>query len=139
MDPAFWGTMRWGYFRWGVYRDDWDKLLRAFENIASHDLTLRKLSLGARDSTTGWRAKSFTESTIEGILATKGMLPSALPVGLSVRYDAVLRTADGVAEGDEIEDASSNFWEVKAVQDVTFGDSFVYRDCHLVKMPLHTG
>lgn len=138
MNYAYWGTMRWGSFRWSVYRDDWDKMLDAFELIASHDLTLRKLSLGARDSTTRWRAKSYTESTIEGIFATKGMAPSTLPVGLYVRYDAVLRTADGVFEGDEIEDAFGNYWEVKAVEDHAIGDSFQYRDCHLVKMPLHT-
>jgi len=130
--------MRWGYFRWGVYRDDWDKLLARFESIASHDLTLRKLSLGARDSTTGWRAKSYTESTIEGIFTTRAAGYVALPAGTYVKLDALLLTADGVAEGDEIQHSDGEYYEVKTVKPHPFGDSFWFRECDLTHLPLHT-
>jgi len=138
VDAAFWGTMRWGYFRWGVYRDDWDKLLKAFESIASHDLTLRKLALGARDSTTGWRAKSYTESTIEGIFTTRAAGYVALPAGTYVKLDALLLTADGVAKGDEIQHSDGEYYEVKTVKPHSLGDSFWFRECDLTHLPLHT-
>jgi len=138
VDAAFWGSMRWGYFRWGVYSTEWDILLNRFKSVASHDLTLRKLSLGSRDGTTGWRAKAFTESTIEGVFSVRGSASTPLPVGTYVKLDAVLLTADGVAVGDEIETSFGSYYEVKTVEPVPFGDSFSHRVCHLTHLPLHT-
>ena len=123
-----------------MYRDEFDRLLDAFEAYASHDLTLYKLSLGARDAETGWRAKTFDSgTTIEGIFATRGASPQTLPLGTYVKYDAVLVTADGVAEGGEIKDAFDNWWEVKAYEDVPQGNSFSHRIVHLSKLTLQHG
>jgi len=138
MDPAYWGTMRWGYFRWGSFRDDWDSILAVFEDVASRDVTRRKLVLGdTRDSTTGWYPKSFTEDTVEGILIPKTSSHLALKAGTYVRTDGLLLTAAGFDEGDEVKDAVGNYWEIKAVREVRNGNSFSHRECDLTFLPLH--
>lgn len=138
MDPAFWGSARWGYTRWSSYRDDWDRLLQVIGGVALHDITLRKLSLGARDSTTGHRAKEYTESTVQGVLIPRASNSQALKAGTFVRSDALLLLADGVVEGDEIKDAFNKYYEVKAVRGLSVGDSFSHRECDLTFLPLHT-
>jgi len=138
MDEAKWGTMRWGYFRWGVFRDDWDTLLKVFEGVASHDVTRRRLVLGdTRDSITGWYPRSFTETTVEGVLIPRASSHLALKAGTYVRTDALFLTADGFEEGDELEDGFSKFWEVKAIREISIGDSFRNRECDLSSIPLH--
>lgn len=142
MDPAEVGTARVGtstewFARVDVYRDDWDRILKVFEGVASRDLTRRRLSLGTRDSTTGWYSKSFTEDTVEGVLIPKASSHLALRVGTYVRTDALLLTADCFEEGDELEDAFGKYWEVKAVRYVSVGDSFSHRECDLARLPLH--
>ena len=138
MKPAKWDTMQWDYFRWDVIDLTFENVMRQFKAVAVRDATRRKLSLGARDSTTGHRAKSFTESTVTGLFATKGHTFSALPPGLFVRYDAAFRTQDGFVEGDEFQHTGGDYYEVKAVEEHWQGDSFMFRDVHLTKMPLHT-
>ena len=142
MDPAYVDTARVGtdtewYARVDVYRDDWDRILKVFEDVASRDLTRRRLSLGTRDSTTGWYTKSFTEDTHEGVLIPKASSHLALRIGTYVRTDALLLTADCFEEGDEEKDAFEKYWEVKAVREVANGDSFSHRECDLARLPLH--
>lgn len=137
MDAAKWDTMRWGHFRWGVYRNDWDRLLKVLSGVASHDITLRKLVLADRDSTTGWRIKSYTESTIEGAVIPRASSSEALKAGTFVRSDALLLTAAGVAKGSEIKDEFDNYYEVKAVRPIPIGDSFSHRECDLTLLPFH--
>lgn len=139
MDAAFWGTMRWGYFRWGVRNTIFDDMVKAFENQGSCDVTRRKLSLGARDSTTGWRAKSFTEDTVKAIFIPRGSTQMALQAGTYVRSDALLVVCAGFSEGDEAKTPDNKYWEVKAVREhrVT-PDNFSHRELDLTYLPLHT-
>lgn len=152
MDPAFWDTMRWDYFRWDSYSDEWDILLGVFEGITSTDwstllgvfeemgscnVTRRVLSLGSRDATTRWRAKTFAEDTVKAILIPRSSAQLALKAGTYVRTDALLLTAVAFYEGDEVKDAFNNYWEVKAVRDISVGDNFSHRECDLVLLPLH--
>lgn len=145
MDSAFWDTMRWGtttewYFRWDVYNDNWDRILKVLESRGgvSCDATRRELTLGARDSTTGWRAKDFTETTVQGVFTPKGASQLAVVVGTYIKYDAIFSTADGFKEADEFIDPFGNYYEVKAVEDFAMGDSFSHRVLQLTKLPLHT-
>lgn len=92
MDKAFFGSARFGYARFSVYRPDFERLVKKVESQLgglSLDVTRRALTLGVRDSTTGWYAKEYTESTIEMLIFTKGTTPSLLPPGSYVRYDAL--------------------------------------------------
>lgn len=139
MDPARWGECRWDMFRWGVRNDVWERLVRRVEaDGSSADVTRRTLSLGARSATTGWRAKSYAESTIEMVIFERGSTPTALPPGTYVRTDALGLCAAGVVEGDEIQDAAGRYWEVHAVRDHTRLDDFLYREADLTRLPLHT-
>lgn len=137
MDPAKLGTMHLGEFRLGVTNDLWDQLLQKFENIASCDLTRRKLVLGDRDATTGWYAKTYVESTVESLFFPRGASRLALQAGTYVRLDAVLLTADPLERGDEIYHSSGDYYEVKGVKPYYVGESFYYRECDLTHLPLH--
>ena len=137
MDPARVGECRVGFFRVGVYRDDWDRLLAKFKAIGSCEVTRRKLGLGARDITTGLRAKNWSESTIEIILIPREAAHLVVPAGIYVRLHATALTADGLEEGDENKTSDNVYYEVKAVKEHSIGDSFSHRECDLIQLPLH--
>lgn len=99
-------------------------------------VTRRELSLGARDDTTGWYAKDFTETNKEMIVIPRGATSMAVKAGVYVRLDAVGLAADVFVEGDEIVHGSV-YYEVKTVKPYYFGDSFWYRECDLTLLPLH--
>lgn len=136
MDPCRLGDFKVGNFRVGSVRDDWDRALKQFENLAVCDVTLYSLGLGARDSTTGWYAKRFTESIITGILVTKSTTQIAHALGTYVRTDALFITSEVVEEGDEIKTTSDLYYQVKAVRFIYFGKSFNRRECDLTFLPL---
>lgn len=136
MDKAIVGYMRVGHFRVGVFHDDWDRLVKQFENLCSADVTHRRLQLDSpRDSTTGWWTKSFHEETVEMPIIQKGTAHSLLPPGTYVRTDALGLTADPVVEGDEIL-ANDTYYEVEGVRSHYFLDNFSYRECDLTLLPL---
>jgi len=91
------------------------------------------LSLGSQDATTGWYAKSFSESTISMVILRRGQSFSAGGVGFYAVYDYTGFTADTVAEGDEIKDADSVYFTVKTVGAEKWGDQLSHYVCELVK------
>lgn len=105
--------------------------------MTSADVTHRALTLGNRDSVTGWYAKTFGESTIKMIIRPRGQSVIGLPVGQYAKYVLTGFTVEVVEEGDEIIDAQSSYYEVKAVEEEWFLDSFSHRVCNLVKLPIH--
>ncbi len=100
-------------------------------------VTKREMSLGSRDSVTGWRAISWATKTIEVIIFERGVTSSALPVGSYVRLDALGMTTDGLEEGNQILTDNGVYYDVEAVKEIFVGDSFYRRDCDLVKLPLY--
>ena len=98
-------------------------------------VTRQKLTLGTRDSVTGWYTKSFVDTTVEMIIIAKGSTNSLLPPGTYVRTDALGLTTDGFLEGDQIL-VDNICYEVKATREHTVGDSFYYRECDLTLLPL---
>jgi len=140
-NPAEWDNCQWDFFRWDVKNSIFDDAVKAFENAHgtnSCNVTRRKLSLGARDSTTGWRAKSWTEDTVKGIFTPRGSTPTALKAGTYVRSDALLRTCAGFSEGDEVQTNDGKYWEVKAVREFWFAqNNFSHRELDLTYLPLH--
>jgi len=140
MDLAFFGTARFGYSRFDVYVPNWDRMLQRLKAVGgiSADVTRRALELGTRNSTTGWRAKTYTESTIEGVLIPRSSGQIASAAGTYVRTDALFITADGLWSDEELEDTHGKFWKVVAVRDFCFGDSFSHRECDLTYLPMHT-
>lgn len=102
-------------------------------------VTLRKLSLGSRDSVTGWYEKEYTEQArnIEMLIIPRSNTSLARRAGTYVRLDAVGLTCDGVAEGDEIKTDASVYYEVKAIREHFISNSFSRREVDLVQLPLH--
>ena len=129
-----------GYFRVGVYNDQWDRLVNALESAFGSllfDMTRRELSLGSQNSTTGYYAATYTDKTITGLMIEKGNTKLQLAAGSFVNYDATLLTADVVLVSDQIKTQENVYFEVMSVTEKSVGDSFLYRECDLAKIPLY--
>jgi hypothetical protein len=100
-------------------------------------VTRRALTLGAIDDVTGWYAKSFSETEIEMIIQPKGSFFTVSGMGFYARHTLTGFTQDAVVEGDEIKDSANVYYEIKTSQDYPLGDSFIYRECELAKVPIH--
>jgi len=139
--PAVWNSCTWDNFRWDVKTPYFDQLVAAFENVdnASTDVTKRALSLGARDSVTNWRAKSYTTSTVKMIIVDRNAQNMPLPPGTYVRLDALGFTCNGFEIGDEVyHPRSTKYYRVMGVKPRWRGNSFQWRELDLTEMPLHT-
>lgn len=138
VDQSVYGTPRYGYFRYGVYDTRWEPLsTKVSDGGIGVEVTRRKLTLSTdRHATTGWRTKSWTESTIVGVMQHKGSTPTNVPAGIYVRYDLVFYTLDAIVDGEQVK-YRGKWHEVKSVEDhydATGG--FAYRTCQLRKLPM---
>jgi len=137
-DPAILGQCKLGFFRLGVKNHVFDNMVKSFEKEGSCNVTRRKLSLGARDSTTGWRAKSYNEDTVKAIHIPRSSAQSALKAGTYVRTDALEIVCAGFSEGDELKTPDNKYWEVKAVREFRITpNNFSHRELDLTFLPLH--
>lgn len=116
----------------------WNQLLKTFESaFGSFDVTRRALTLGDRDSVTGWRKKSYSETTIKMIVIPRGATKMMLQAGTFVTLDGKGLTITAVKEGDEIQ-VGSIYYEVKAPVEVYSKPGTVeYYNCDLAELPLH--
>jgi hypothetical protein len=99
--------------------------------MSDFNVTRGVLSLGARDSTTGWCAKSYTDSTIEMIVRPKSSrqaYPSMFR--LLTAYDATGYTDNEMFVGDHITHQGT-VYEVQTVEWEWWGDNAVYAVCGL--------
>jgi len=117
----------------------WNNLLRTFEDArGSCSVTRRALSLGNRDSETGWRVKSYSETTIKMIIIPRGATSLAVKAGTYVRLDAVGLTITSVKEADEIKTSGGTYYEVKTIRNHSLTpDTVEYYEVDLTKLPLH--
>jgi len=100
------------------------------------DVSWRALSLGSRDSTTGWRAKNYADAeTIKMAIsnpATRSMVVSA---GFHPHYTYSGFHIDPVSEGDQTIDKSNNYYEIKTSVPIPFLDSLMYYESELSLLP----
>ena len=137
-DKSILGSCELGFFRLGVKNRIFDDAVKVFEGFGSCDVTRRRLTLGARNSTTGWQAKSWTEDTVKAIFTPQGSAPTKLSVGTYVRMDALLQTCAGFKEGDEVKLPNGKYYEVKAVREhYLTPDNFCDRELDLEYLSLH--
>lgn len=101
------------------------------------DITRRVLSLGTRDTVTGWCKKVWTDTTIQGLVLEKSSQLNALRAGTWVRTDALLLTEDAVKDGDEIKTAASKYFEIKATRPMYIGDGLDHYECDLHNISIH--
>lgn len=101
----------------------------------SINVTRYALSLGNADAITGWYAKSFTESTIETVIISKGLQSILTGTGIYIRMNAIGLTDDEIAEGDELKDASGTYYRVETVTNEKIGDRSIFKQCDLTELP----
>jgi len=95
--------------------------------MVSLDVTLRTLTLGNQDSTTGWYGKSYANSTVEMYICPKGSSDAFLKFGRYANYKFTGFCKNiTINEGDQIIDASSRYYLVKTVTPYFTGDRFDY-------------
>lgn len=105
--------------------------------MVSFNVTRRAVSLGSRDSWSGWRAITFTETTKDMVIIPQGASQLILMAGVYPRLDAVGLTADAFAVGDQVKDSVNEYWDIKSIRDMYWGDSFIYRECDLVQSVMY--
>lgn len=103
----------------------------------SFSVTRRELQLGAADTVTGWYAPTFAETTIEMAVIPKAMRQIALSAGFYPHYEVSGFHCDPVTEGDEIIDLFGKYYEVELTSPNNLGDSLVYYESNLTKLPIH--
>ena len=97
----------------------------------SSNVTLRTLSLGAQDTTTGWYAKTYADTTIQMPIVPKGTFYIAGNTGHYTRYTFTGFTNDAISEGDQIVDAATRYFEIRTVQPWSWLDSLEFYECEL--------
>lgn len=136
--PSKYGHIVYGNWRYGVLNNNWAEISEVAPKGYGVEVTRRKLNLSVnRDSTTGWKTKSYTESTIVGVWVPRGGTPSTHIPGLYVQYSAAFVTVDPVKTRDQIK-YGGEFYVVKTMEQI-YDDtgSFAYRICQLHKLPLY--
>ena len=117
----------------------WAKLVRIFERKrGSCDVTYRTLVLGNRDAETGWRAKSYTESTKKAILVARGDTHTALPSGTYVRSDWLILLPPDLSPKayDQLKTAGNVYFELEAVRErMLTPDTVEYHEVDVSKLP----
>lgn len=97
--------------------------------MTSFNVTRRALSLGTRDSITGWAAKSYTTTTIKGTFDPANIRMLNLPVGSFTGSGRPFLTANYVRAGDQIVHSVLGTFTLTSAKKVVVGDEFVYYAC----------
>jgi hypothetical protein len=105
------------------------------EHGRSLDVTLKTLTLGSADLTTGWYGKGYSDSTINMAIVFKGTQKHLLQPGIVMTQDAIGYTKDTVREGDQIVDQNSNTFTIVTVHDHNILDQFMFNECDLKLHP----
>lgn len=123
----------------GIIERQWATLKKVFGNIGNLEITRRALTLGSRDATTRWRAKSWEESIITTFIIPKSAQSRALAAGYHVSLDAlgIMDPSNDIVEGDEVKNSGDVYYEVKAIKNPEIGDKPALYECDLHKLPLH--
>jgi len=114
-----------------------DTFKRGFRGNPDFDVTRSALSFGERDSTTGWYAKNYADSTIKMVIIQKEYQNMALRLGYWVNLDALGLTIAPIDVYDLITDKFERTWEIKTVKPIMVGDTVKYFVCDLKELPLH--
>jgi len=103
--------------------------------MGSANVTLRSLSLGARDSITGWRERSYTESTIKAVGTPRGGRFDIYGVGVYAREDRMFTAAAPANEGDQIKEGT-RYFKIVTKEQFTLLDSHLYYAYQCHELPL---
>ncbi len=100
-------------------------------------MTLRTLSLGAADATTGWYLPTYTPSTINAFIVFRGLQRFLLSPGYFTNHEATALSRTKMTDGDELEDKNNNFFKVLRTRKHTALDQTFFYQADLALMPVH--
>lgn len=136
VDPAIYDSARYDYGRYDVYLPIFDEAVEQFKAQGlSPDVTRYKVSLGEKDSVTGWLNPDYTAEPIEMPILQRGASLLTSGGGLFAKYNVTGFTCDAVKVGEYIKTLTALWYRVQLVEDVHICDSFAYRMCSLVLDP----
>lgn len=92
--------------------------------MTSASVTRRNLNVALR---------TYAETTIKGVIQPQGSNLNGLPIGNYAKFAHTFFTADVIYEGDQIEDANHDVYEVLNVQAYWWLDAFSHYVCELLK------
>ena len=92
--------------------------------MTSASVTRRNLNVALR---------TYAETTIKGVIQPQGTNLNGLSIGNYAKYAHTFFTADVIYEGDQIEDANHDVYEVLNVQAYWWLDAFSHYVCELLK------
>jgi hypothetical protein len=96
--------------------------------------TLKTLTLGTRDSVTGWPTRSYVDSTITLNLAAKGASTTYTSAGFYGKYDYAAVSSALILEGDIIEVNGKTYDVIQSNPFPTKrSDGFTWTVCYLVQ------
>jgi len=106
--------------------------------VLSADVTRYAISLGTRDSWTGWRAINFADpETIQCHILSKGESVVVCGVGVYAREDAAYLTADPVLQGDHLGHPNGRRYNAVSVREHWDLNNFVMREIQAHELPLY--
>jgi hypothetical protein len=109
--------------------------LKLVEIGASFAVTLKTLSLGTANSTTGHYLETYSEgTTIEMLIVTRATQNTLIGIGCYVRRDALGFTRSVVAVGDAVVQGSLVYF-ISAVRPHAVGDALVTYEVDLIYQP----
>ena len=128
-------------FRVGVWYDRFDTALNTLKRalpVVSFNVDYRRMLLGDRDATTGWRTVTYdTADTRDMLMINPSTRANIFTVsGLLSSYSVAGLTADPVYLGDRVNNEEGVF-EIVNIKIHALGDSFLYRECELEHLPAH--
>jgi len=103
--------------------------------VLSADVTLRSISLGSRDSTTGRRVQNYSESTIKAVGIPQGARFSLQGVGVYATEDRMFTAAAPANVYDQIKDGTK-YYLIKTKQQFKLLDSHLYYVYQCSELPL---
>jgi len=98
-------------------------------------ITRNILSVGSRDTVTGWRVIAWTEESIEAYVESKGTAISYMPAGVYAREDAVAISYDYCQLYDQIIMQDDTHYVVMGREKKRLADSFLYYVFQLREIP----
>lgn len=105
--------------------------------MTSFDVTRLAITLGSYDSTTGWPAKLYSKSTVGMIILPRGESFNVGGMGFYAQYEYSGFTCDVIADGDEVKDASGQYYRVNSHRAVYRLNTFQYYECALSVLEPH--
>lgn len=103
--------------------------------VSSALVTLKTLVLGDLDTSSGWYAKTYVDSTIEAAVIPKSAQQILLGTGLYVKSSALGLSVDPVRDDDVIGNSNGDGFVVTNRQAMWYFDTFMYYFYDLQRLP----